>query len=100
MVVKEIKVNDSSKREIERAKQEVLNEVLIESDLGDHPGIPHLVGACSLQAPFYLVLQHLAVEGYSITPSKAAATAVLPMLLIAPKFLEKFVRCCCLCIRG
>ena len=77
MVVKEIKVKDSSKREIERAKQEVLNEASVLADLGDHPGIPHLFGVCSLQAPFYLVLQHLAVEGSSVTLSKAAATSII-----------------------
>ena len=35
MVVNEIKVKDSSKREIEWAKQEVLNEVSVVADLGD-----------------------------------------------------------------
>ena len=41
VVVKEIKVKDSSKGEIEQAKQEVLNEASVIADLGDHPGIPH-----------------------------------------------------------
>ena len=77
VVVKEIKVKDSSKREIERAKREVLNEASVLADLGDHPGIHHLFGVCSLQAPFYLVLQHLAVEGSSVTLSKPAATGII-----------------------
>lgn len=77
VVVKEMKLKDSSKREIERAKQEVLNEASVLADLGDHPGIPHLFGVCSIQAPFCLVLQHLAVEGSSVTLSKAAATGII-----------------------
>ena len=77
VVVKEIKVRDSSKKEIERAKQEVLHEASVLANLGDHPGIPHLFGVCSLHAPFYLVLEQLSVEGRIGTLSKAAATGLI-----------------------
>ena len=77
VVVKEMKVKDSSKREIERAKQEVLNEASVLADLGDHPGIPHLFGVCSMQLPYYLVLQQHVVEGRSVTLSEAAATGMI-----------------------
>ena len=77
VVVKEMKVRDSSKKETERAKQEVFHEASVLADLGDHPGIPHLFGVCSLRAPFYLVLEQLAVEGRSVTLSRAAATGLI-----------------------
>ena len=77
VVVKEMKVRDSSKKESDRAKQEVIHEASVLTDLGDHPGIPHLFGVCSLHAPFYLVLEELAVEGRSVTLSKAAATGLI-----------------------
>ena len=77
VVVKEIKVRDSSKKESERAKQEVVHEAYVLADLRDHPGIPHLFGVCLLHAPFYLVLEELAVEGRSVTLSKAAATGMI-----------------------
>lgn len=103
VVVKEIKIRDSSKREIERANQEVLNEASTLADLGDHPGIPHLFGVCSIQAPFYLFLQLLesvTKKGQSVTLSKATATCVIADVnLSAPKFLNKLVKCCRLYIR-
>ena len=76
VVVREIKVRDSSKKESERAKQDVY-EVSVLAHLGDHPRIPHLFGVCSLHVPFYLVLEELAVEGHSVTLSKAAATGMI-----------------------
>ena len=77
MVEKEIKVRGSSKKETERARQEVIHEASVLADLGDHPGIPHLFGVCSLCTPFYLVLEQHAVEGRSVTLSKAAATGLI-----------------------
>ena len=77
VVVREIKVRDSSKKESERAKQDVVYEASVLAHLGDHPRIPHLFGVCSLHVPFYLVLEELAVEGHSVTLSKAAATGMI-----------------------
>ena len=77
VVVKVMKARDSSNKELERAKQEVLHEASVLSDLGDHPGLPHLFGVCSEQPPFYLVLQHHAVEGRSVNLLKAAMTGMI-----------------------
>lgn len=65
--VKEIKIIDLSKRKIERAKQEVLSEALVLADLGDHPGIPHFFGVCSIQAPFYLQVCQVFVRNFIIS---------------------------------
>ena len=86
VVVKEIKVKDSSKREIERAKQEVLNKASVLADLKDHPRIPHLFGVCSLQAPFYLVLQHFRLRTAVLPSRRLQQQALLQTLASAQKF--------------
>lgn len=77
VVVKEIKMKETTREELERTKREVIHEATVISELGDHPGLPHLFGVCSDQAPFYLVLQHNTVEGRSMTLSKAVTTGVI-----------------------
>ena len=77
VVVKEIKTKDSTKKELERAKHEVIHEATVLSKLGDHPGIPHLFGVCSDKAPFYLVLRQHVVEGRSVTLTKAVAEGII-----------------------
>lgn len=77
VVVKEIKTKDSTKKELERAKHEVIHEATVLSELGDHPGIPHLFGVCSDKAPCYLVLQQHVVEGRSVTLTKAVAEGII-----------------------
>ena len=77
VIVKQIKMKETTREGIERAKREVLHEATVLSELGDHPGLPHLFGVCSQQAPHYLVLQHHAVEGQSMTLSKAVANGVI-----------------------
>ena len=71
VIVKVMHTKDSSSKEMERAKQEVLHEAQVIANLGDHPSIPHLFGVCIDRAPFYLVLQRHAVKGVSVTLSKA-----------------------------
>ena len=77
VVVKEIKTHDDSTKELERAKREVLNEAAVIAALGDHPGVPHLFGVCTEKPPYYLVLQHHAVEGRSITLSRAVSDGMI-----------------------
>ena len=55
----------------------MIHEATVLSELGDHPGIPHLFGVCSEQAPFYLVLQRHAVEGRSVTLTKAVTEGII-----------------------
>ena len=45
--------------------------------LDDHPGVPHLFGVCTEKPPYYLVLQHHAVEGRSITLSRAISEGII-----------------------
>lgn len=84
-----MKVRDSSRKEIERAKKEVMHEATVLSELRDHPGIPHLFGVCSEQAPFYLVLQHHAVEGHSITLLKAVTNGLVTDVSMHVKILKQ-----------
>ena len=77
VIVKEIKMKERTREEIGRAKREVLHEASVLSELGDHPGLPHLFGVCSEKAPFYLVLQHHVVEGQNMTLSKAVTSGVI-----------------------
>ena len=44
VIVEEMKMKDTTKEELERAKREVIGEATVLSKLGDHPGIPHLFG--------------------------------------------------------
>ena len=89
VVVKEMKATDSTKKELERARREVVGEATILSELGDHPGIPHLFGVCSEEAPFYLVLQYHAVEGRSLTLSKAVTTGMVAVAEDCIKILKQ-----------
>lgn len=77
VVVKEMNLKNSSKKETERAQQEVVHEATVLANLGDHPAIPHLFGVCSDRPPFYLVLQHHSVEGHSVTLSDAVARGIV-----------------------
>lgn len=77
VVCKKIKTQDSSLKELERAKQEVLHEAAVIADIGDHAGVPHLFGVCTDQAPFYLVLQYHTVENSSVTLLMAASTGII-----------------------
>ena len=70
-------MKDTTKEELERAKREVIIEATVLSELRDHPGIPHLFGVCSEEAPFYLVLQYHTVEGCSVTLSVAVTTSMV-----------------------
>lgn len=70
-------IQDSSKKESERVKQEVIHEASVFVDLGENPRIPHLLGVYSLHMPFYLVLEQLADEGCSVTLSTAATTSLI-----------------------
>jgi len=89
VVVKEIKTKDSTRKELERAKHEVIHEATVLSEIGDHPGIPHLFGVCSEQAPFYLVLQRCAVEGRSVTLTKAVTERIITDVNECVKILKK-----------
>lgn len=84
-----MKVRASSRKEIERAKKEVMHEATVLSELRDHPGIPHLFGVCSEQVPFYLVLQHHAVEGHSITLLKAVTNGLVTDVSMHVKILKQ-----------
>lgn len=75
--MKEIKTHDDSTKELERAKKEVLNEAVVIPALDDHPGVPHIFGVCTERPPYYLVLQHHAVEGRSITLSRAVSDEMI-----------------------
>ena len=77
VIVKAMNTRDSSSKEMERAKQEVVHEAEVIANLGDHPSIPHLFGVCIDRAPFYLVLQQHAVKGVSLTLSKALTNGVI-----------------------
>ena len=46
VIVKVMNTKDSSSKEMERAKQEVIHEAQVIANLGDHPSIPHLFGVC------------------------------------------------------
>ena len=77
VAVKEIQTQDLSTKEKNRTKQEVIHKATVLAALGDHPGIRHLFGVCIKCAPYYLVLQRHAVEGRSITLTKATSTRMI-----------------------
>lgn len=95
VIVKEIKTKDSTKKELDRAKHEVIHEATTLSELGDHPGIPHLFGVCSDKAPFYLVLQQHVVEGCSVTLTKAVAEGIITDVSECVRILKQIGKLCC-----
>ena len=52
VIVKEMKVRDSSKKESDRAKQEVIHEASVLADLGDHPEFPIYLECVLYMRPF------------------------------------------------
>lgn len=89
VLVKVMKTKDSSSKEMERARKEIIHEAEVIANLGDHPGIPHLFGVCIDKAPFYLVLQQHTVEGHSLTLSKAVATGFIKNISECIKVLKE-----------
>ena len=56
-VVKEMKRQNNTSKESKRCKLEVLHEANILHSLGDHAGLPFLLGICTEREPYCLVLQ-------------------------------------------
>ena len=52
MVVKEMKRRDQSFKETERCKKEVIHEAKVLNSLGDHEGLPFLLGTCLEKEPY------------------------------------------------
>ena len=99
VIVKEIKVKDSSKRKIKRAKQEVLNEASVLADLGYHPGIPIYSVYVPYQRLFIWFSKTWRLRAAVLPSRRLQQQALLRMLPSAPKFWDRSVKCCCLCTR-
>ena len=69
-VIKEIKRRDNSLKESRRCKLEVLHEASILHSLGDHAGLPFLLGKCTEQEPYCLVLKFHGFGEESLTLHK------------------------------
>ena len=54
MIIKEIKMKERTREEIERAKREALHEPSVLSELGDHPGLPIYLAFALKKLPFTL----------------------------------------------
>lgn len=52
-----MKRRDGSLQETERYKKEVLHEAKVLNNLGDHKGLPFLLGICTDKEPYSLVIQ-------------------------------------------
>jgi len=76
-IVKEIRMRDFSRKEIARAREEVLQEATVLSAIGDYIGIPHLFGVSTEKPPFYLVLQYHAIGSRSTTLTEAASNGII-----------------------
>ena len=57
VVVKEMRRRNDTPKESERCKREVLHEANVLHCLGDHVGLPFVLGVCTQQQPYSLVLQ-------------------------------------------
>ena len=80
-VVKEMKKRKDSSKESELCKRVLLN-------LGDHPNLPFLVGACTEKEPFFLVLQFHGRGEQSVTLHKVLKKRMFDKHLTAQVFHE------------
>jgi len=69
-VVKEMKRLNNTSKESGRCKLEVLHQANILHSLGDHAGLPFLLGICTEQEPYCLVLQFHGFGEESLTLHK------------------------------
>lgn len=95
VVVKEIKVKDSSKGDIEQAKQEVLNEALVIADLVETtPESPIYLVYVPYKRPFIWFCNTWRLRAAVLPSRRLQQQALLRMLLSVLNSLDKFVRCC------
>ena len=77
VVVKEMKRRDKSLQETERCKKDVLHEAEVLNSLGDHKGLPFLLGICTDKEPFSLVIQFHGSGEENLTLHKAIKLKLL-----------------------
>lgn len=76
-VVKEMKRRNNTFKEGERCKLEVFHEANVLHSLGDHAGLPFLLGICTEQEPYCLVLQFHGCGEESLTLHKGIKRRLL-----------------------
>ena len=76
-VVKEMKRRNNTSKESKRCKLEVLHEANILHSLGDHAGLPFLLGICTEREPYCLVLQFHGCGEESLTLHKGIKRRLL-----------------------
>ena len=86
VVVKEMKRRDQSFKETERCKKEVIHEAKVLNSLGDHEGLPFLLGICVEKEPYSLVTQFHGSGEESLTLHKAIKSKVLNKVIISETF--------------
>ena len=72
VAVKEMNKQSGSRSDAQRCKLEVLCEARVLHILGDHPCLPLVLGICTKQQPFCLVLKFHGIGEESLTLHKAA----------------------------
>ena len=90
VVVKEMKRRDGSLQATEHCKKEVLPEAKVLNNLGDHKGLPFLLGICTDKEPYTLVIQFHGSGEENLTLHKA----IKLKLLKKNRTVETFVWLC------
>lgn len=76
-VVKEVNRRNDTSKDSKRCKLEVLHKADILHSLGDHAGLPFLLGVCTEQEPYCLVLQFHGCGEESLTLHKGIKQKLL-----------------------
>lgn len=86
VVVKEMKRRDQSLKETERCKKEAIHEAKVLNSLGDHEGLPFLLGICVEKEPYSLVTQFHGSGEESLTLHKAIKSKKLNKIMTSETF--------------